>query len=501
MRGLAAEFTGDLSEKSILTVLQDLHFRRSTGVLEVDGGEHKRRLFLRAGSLYLAGTHPLARRLEELVRALSDRSTSAAATEARARCLDLVARMARVIGDWRTGRFRFVEDPTALTADLVGPLPTRRLLMVGATVGATPAELSARLGGDRVHFVAVSEGEHQDDPSDLLGFGPEEHFLLERLRQPMTLGEVSAESPLDREATKQRLAQLLAVRRIRVLERAVPVEDSAPTLDAALIHRLFSRFERDLKEEPLRLSQEDYRARVADLLTRLGAMNYYELLEVDPSSTAELVQSKYEQLARQVHPANEAAYGLTGLKPMLSLLFERATQGYLVLADPERRRQYNQNEAIDLSGTKVTGAQREAESKELARTYFEQAQAMVARGDLHFGVELLQLAAKLDRRCEYLLALARVQVKNPKWLQRAVDSCRAALELDPHNADVRFQLGEIYEQQGDLERARAQYTAAAREDPNHLQANAKMRSLNAARAPRPEAEGGLFGRIFRRRDS
>ena len=55
--------------------------------------------------------------------------------------------------------------------------------MVGATVGATPAELSARLGGDRVHFVAVSEGEHQDDPSDLLGFGPEEHFLLERLRQ------------------------------------------------------------------------------------------------------------------------------------------------------------------------------------------------------------------------------------------------------------------------------------------------------------------------------
>ena len=46
-----------------------------------------------------------------------------------------------------------------------------------------------------------------------------------------------------------------------------------------------------------------------------------------------------------------------------------------------------------------------------------------------------------------------------------------------------------------------QFTAAAREDPNHLQANAKMRSLNAAKAPRPEAEGGLFGRIFRRRDS
>ncbi len=435
------------------------------------------------------------------MRALGDRSSSAAATEARARCLDLVARMARVIGDWRTGRFRFVDDPTALTADLVGPLPTRRLLMVGATVGATAADLVREAGWRARAFRGRDRRvSMQDDPNDLLGFGPEEHFLLERLRQPMTLGEVAAESPLDREATMQRLAQLLVVRRIRVLERAVPVEDSAPSRDTALIQRLFSRFERDLKEEPLRLTQEEYRARVADLLARLGAMNYYELLEVDPSSTVELVQSKYELLARQVHPANEAAYGLTGLRPMLVLLFERATQAYLVLADPERRRQYNQNQAIDLSGARVTGAQREVESKELARTYFEQSQAMVARGDFHFGVELLQLAAKLDRRSEYLLALARVQVKNPKWLQRAVDSCRAALELEPHNADVRYQLGEIYEQQGDLERARAQYTAAAREDPNHLQANAKMRSLNAARAPRPEAEGGLFGRIFRRRD-
>ena len=106
-------------------MLQDLHFLHATGVLEVDGGEHKRRLFLRDGSLYLAGTHPLARRLGELVKALSDRTNAAAAAEARKRCLDLVERMARVIGEWRTGQYRFVEDPALLALDLVGPLPTR----------------------------------------------------------------------------------------------------------------------------------------------------------------------------------------------------------------------------------------------------------------------------------------------------------------------------------------------------------------------------------------
>lgn len=500
MHGPAKELQGDLQTRAILDVLQELHYRRGTGVLEVDGGEHKRRLFLRDGSLYLAGTHPLARRLGELVGVLSDRSSSTAAADARARCLELVERMARVISEWRTGRFRFVEGPAALAVDLVGPLPTRRLLMVGCTIGATTADLVSRLGGERVHLVALPENASSEDPGDLLGLGPEEHFLLERLRQPMTLGEIIAESPLDREMTTQKLAQLLAARKVRILERADPAAVSAPPHDAALLQSLSKRFARNLKDEPLDLSQEAFRARVAELFAGVGAMNFYELLDVDSSATAEVVQSRYEALARQVHPDNEAAYGLTGLKAMLELLFERATQGYLVLSDPERRRKYNQSQAIDLSSSQVTGAEREVESKDLARNYFDQAQALVARGDFHYAIELLQMAAKLDRRPDYYLALARVELKNPKWIPRAVDSCRAALELEPHNAEVRYLLGEIYELQGDLERARGQFTAAVREDPNHIQASAKLRILTQSKPARPEVEGGLFGRIFRRRD-
>jgi tetratricopeptide (TPR) repeat protein len=353
--------------------------------------------------------------------------------------------------------------------------------------------------------VAVPAVESPDDPSDLLGLGPEEQFLLERLRQPMTLSAILAESPLDRETTSRKLVQLLAAKRVRLPVRGDVAPAVEPPNDAALMQSFANRFARNLAEEPLTLSREAFRARVAELFAGLGAMNHYELLGVDPSSAVELVQSKYELLARQVHPANEAAYGLTGLKAMLELLFERATQAYFVLSDPERRRKYNQSQAIDLAVAQVTGAEREVESKDLARKYFDQAQALVARNDFHYAVELLQLAAKLDRRAEYFLALARVELKNPKWLDRAVDSCRAALELDAHSAEARYLMGEIYELQGDLERARAQYSTAAREDPNHLQAAAKVRLLGAAKAAKPEVSessgGGLFSRIFRRRDS
>ncbi|MEO8275999.1 MAG: DUF4388 domain-containing protein [Thermoanaerobaculia bacterium] len=495
----AKELAGDLGERSIVDVLQELHFRGASGVLEVDGGEQKRRLFLRNGSLYLAATHPLARQLGDLVKALTDKSNSAGVAASRVRCLDLVQRMANVIGEWRRGQFRFVEDPGNLGVELVGPLPTRRLLMVGATVGAATEVLEAKLGGPQVHLIAVTGEAADDTPQDLLGLGPEEHFLLERLRQPMTIASVVAESPMDRDATVQRLAQLLAARQIRIVERNDREAETSASLDATLVQRLSDRFERDLAEEPLRLSVEEFRARISELLARLGAMNHYELLDVEPTSSIETVQSKYESLARQVHPANEAKYNLTGLRPMLALLFESATLGYLVLADPERRRSYNEAQAIELAASRVTGEKREVEAKVLARQYFEQASALASRGDFHFAVALLELAVGLDKRSEYLLALARVQVKNPMWSARAVDSCRAALELEPHNADVRYQLGEIYEAQGEIERARAQYTAAARENPNHVQATAKVKGL-ASRSSRTDEDGGLFSRIFRRRD-
>ncbi|MBP9144298.1 MAG: DUF4388 domain-containing protein [Thermoanaerobaculia bacterium] len=499
MQGPTGGRMGDLKDKPILDVLREFHFRHATGILEVDGGEHKRRLFLRDGSLYLAGTHPLARRLGELVSALSDPTQAAAAAESRRRFLELVERMARVIGEWRTGHYRFVDDPGLLTVELVGPLPTRRLLMVGSTIGATPAQLLSMLGGDRAALAAVSERDLPPEPKDQLGLGPEEQFLLERLRQPMTLGEIVGESPLDREGTHRLLAQLLAVRKIRVLGRADPAS-AAPVQDAALLQSFSTRFERNLREEPLQLTQVEFRTRVAELFARIGAMNFYELLEVDPAASADQVQTRYEALARLVHPSNEAAFGLTGLKPMLAMLFDRATQAYLALSDPERRRLYNQSQAIDLSTARVTGAEREVESKDLARNYFEQAQAQVARGDFHYAVELLQLAVSLDRRPDYLLALARVELRNPKWLQRAADSCRAALEIEPQNAEVRFVLGEVYELLGDTERARGQFTAATRSNPGHVMAQAKLRNLSQPKPAPSDAEGGLFSRIFRRRD-
>ena len=497
----AGELSGDLATIPIVEVVQAIHSAGGTGTLEIDAAGQRRRLFFREGQLFLAATHHLARRLGELVRRLQEpqrgghATPTAAALEARSQTSDLVKRMAQVIAEWRQGNYRFDGEPGGLPQELAGPLPTLRLIMLGSILGADEAALIARLGGFSSQLVA------RESPPELdaLGLAPEEIYLVERLSQPMTVQAVLSESPVPRLETLQKLVQLKVAAQVRILGRADSGARVPPTLNAELVRKLDERFARDLRDEPLKLPVEEYRRRISDLIGRLGGMNAYELLDVETSASADSVQAKYEELARLTHPLNEANYGLTGLSPMLSLLFERATEAYLALSDPERRRRYNEDQEIDIKASTVTGARREVEQQQLARQYYEQALAMAARGDFHFAVELLGLAVKLDRKVDYFLALARLQAKNPKWAGRAVDTCRAALELDAHNPDVRYQLGELYEQLGDLDRARAQYTAAARENPNHAQAAAKLRHFSESAVARKG--GGLFDRLFGRRDT
>lgn len=168
------ELHGDFADRPILDVLRVLHERGVSGVLEIDPTGHRRRLFFRDGELYLPGGHPLARRLAEQVAELSGNASRAAPAdreETRRRLLELIERIVDVLLDWRRGAFQLIEGREALPADLVGPLPTRRLLMVGGTQGAEEGELVRRLGGESARLVATP-AQNPASSRDLLGSRP-----------------------------------------------------------------------------------------------------------------------------------------------------------------------------------------------------------------------------------------------------------------------------------------------------------------------------------------
>lgn len=468
----------------------------ATGVLEVQLQPGKRRLFFRDGEIHLGASHPLAQKLSHYLSALAAKRfpEDPAVAELREGLLSLVQRMAGVVSEWQGAGLAFVPGLVQLPADLVGPLPTLRLVMRGASVGCGAQELERKAGGGSQRWVVANTGETFQD---LLGLLPEESWILERLRVPTSVEELCREAPVDRVAVLCSLVELAAVGSVVPENGAEAAGFVAPKRQRdAVVERLLERLERDLEEEPLKLDPAVHRKQLAELLGKFGGLNYYELLGLDPASaSSEKIQEAYEKLGKLVHPVHATRLGWQDRSEALEVLFEQISVAYLTLIDPERRAAYNRDSLIEVAGPSRTGLEREREQQALAKDYFEKAQRYHQAGERHFAKELYYQAVRLDTRPEYWVAIGNFEAELPQTMARAIDAFRSALELDNDCVPARLGLARIFERQGDLARAKVQYAAVARLDPGNLEASSALQRIGATSS---KSSGGLMHWLFRR---
>lgn len=469
--------TGDLSERDLRELIRSLFRERASGVLEVsvDGGQ--RRLFFRDGELHLAATNPLAAQLVERLQPGASRSG----------VREIIDRMATVLAAWREGAFRFDPGTGAIPEDAVGPLPTAELVMAVATSGRSDAELLAQLGGleaqlasrppeeELVRGVRLDAGEIQ---------------LLDQLAQPQALADVLRGSARSRRQALEKLCRLEALQLIQARSRST---DHDSLVNPEVLRRFTERVVRGLAVRPVDLDPATHRARLADLLGRLGEVNHYELLGLDPGAETDEVHTAYEELSRLVHPVHATHLGLHGREEAMRLLFERATEAYLVLTDPDRRRRYNLEVAVTSPHPHEVREEQAQRSREAAHQYYLQAREMVAEEEYHYALELLRQAVKSDPQAEHYALMAEVQRRNPKWLRHAADSYRQAIQRAPDNVAYRLALGELFEGLGDLQRARAVYRSALIRQPDHPEATAALARLETGEGGK---RGGFFSRFF-----
>jgi tetratricopeptide (TPR) repeat protein len=208
------------------------------------------------------------------------------------------------------------------------------------------------------------------------------------------------------------------------------------------------RIDRSLDERPLGLSPDAHRRAVAALIERLGTVSHYELLGVAPGASGGEVHAGYERLARLVHPRHAGALGIPGRQGVLELLLERATQAYLILSHPGRRKDYDRSLDARPWNAGTWGVERQDETRQVARRYFERAELLAAQEQLHQAIELLREAVRIDARPEYHALLGQLEAKNPHWLRRAEGNLARALELgsrDPALAPALAKVRELLE--------------------------------------------------------
>jgi curved DNA-binding protein CbpA len=211
--------------------------------------------------------------------------------------------------------------------------------------------------------------------------------------------------------------------------------------------RLFSeRIARRLSDRPLDLDPSFHQQRVAGLLRQAGDASFYQLLDLVPTATAQEVHEAYEQIARLVHPANAGRLGLAGREGVLEMLFERITQGYLTLSQPERRKAYDRELAPGAWSAAWNPApgQRQDEAKGLAQQYYERAVILASADESHFAIELLQQAVRSDdSRPDIHALLGKLQAKNPRWLRVASENLEKAIKLGSKDPELPAALDQV----------------------------------------------------------
>lgn len=248
--------------------------------------------------------------------------------------------------------------------------------------------------------------------------------------------------------------------------------------------------------------------------------NYYEVLGIPPGATTDEIKKKYRELARKYHPdiAQDKVFG--------QRLFSQINQAYRILADPDRRAQYNAT--LEFAGRNGSSSGSSSGSSNGSNGTASGAAAASPRpaaaptaasgtnGTAQTRPASTPPSPQKAQALANLLKSAEDAIMGGKPLE-ARAFCVKALEADPQSVRALEVLGDALVQMGRGEDAAVQYRKALQIAPSATiraklarqeQASPSNRtqmpgqsSASKAAPPQPEPEksSGLFGRLLGRK--
>jgi len=215
--------------------------------------------------------------------------------------------------------------------------------------------------------------------------------------------------------------------------------------------------------------QIDERRRIAELVARVTRIDHYKALGLAPGAETDQIEKAFSVIRKRYSPRRVDEPHLIDQRANLTAIVDRAREAYELLSDPKARRRYDKVLAS------VTEAQLEAQStkprtdpaarREMVEANIKRADQMIVTGETYLAIQLLEQACGMDPQPVQLLKLAKLQMKNPLWIGRALDRLRVAVEVDPTFVDGWVEIANFWEVRGHTERQRKALERAVGADP------------------------------------
>jgi curved DNA-binding protein CbpA len=207
--------------------------------------------------------------------------------------------------------------------------------------------------------------------------------------------------------------------------------------------------------------------------------NHYEVLGVSPTANTDQIKTKYRELARKFHP------DVVKDKTLGQKVFTQINQAYRVLADPERRAQYDAGLRANVASAVPRNAEASVGNGSMAAmngatppsgSFNGNGRPVSAQSSASaLSPQQTQAVARLIGDADFALLNS-----DPST---ALEHCQNALRLDPKNARAYGLLGEALEHLGRHTEAAAAYRQSLEAAPSAMIQAKLNRLLNGGSAP------------------
>lgn len=213
----------------------------------------------------------------------------------------------------------------------------------------------------------------------------------------------------------------------------------------------------------------DERHRIIELAENVTRIDHYRALGLKKGAGSEQIEKAFSVIRKRYSPRRVDEPHLIDQRANLNAIVDRAREAYELLAEPKTRRRYDKVLTTVSEQQKVHDSTKPRTDPEARRSMvaanIARADQLIQAGETYLAIQLLEQACAMDPQPEELLKLAKLQMKNPLWIGRALERLRIAVEVDPTFVAGWIEIANFWKQRGHTERQRKALERAVGADP------------------------------------
>jgi curved DNA-binding protein CbpA/CheY-like chemotaxis protein len=220
--------------------------------------------------------------------------------------------------------------------------------------------------------------------------------------------------------------------------------------------------------------------------------SHYDVLGVQQGASLDEIKRAYFDAAKRFHSDSFSGLDLGSARRAAEELFAKVNEAYSVLSDKNRRADHD----VYLD-RKAKGLPTDVGVILKAEALFQKGEALFKAGRWEEAEAQFRDALALnDTEAEFHAYLGMAMFRRSGRPEDGIQQAQKALEMDGRLHSATLFLAQMYEAQGDVERAKAQLRKAIEKDPDFAKAKDELRRLR--NRPAGQAKGGFLSRLLKK---